>query len=471
MMIESQIEAPEAIQEELQRAQHDRRAFSNPAERATHLRLFLAWLPKILQDAPGIQWDELPSQAMGHLVRTVADHPDAIPIALAVGCAMHGMKRNTLLHVSSMLLTLCRQLRANFGMTQISQLQGREIWMRFVTGRQLAGGEVRLLTNYASVTAGHLRTYLEHLDEKHRLVLEAYVFPLLPARFLELHAQHKASVLAAQARRKEQSDVLTPLLPLLIEIAQFRKQAMERLYKAFCEARDQAQVGQIALPYHFRHTDRCITLTEDVPTIAAVSLVERPVTLVLTLWTRDTWVEAHPELYGHCVQWQRSRQLSAYAAEKEIYFLQYEGDLQDLLWCGDLLATWPVLAAPDSRSDEAEYGNSRRWHTVLCLNRPGLLAPPKRSSVWFRHAMSAGAILFEPESLYYGTLYATALATLALTNGSRVSELLQVSATRFETIVVDETKQQQSTGRKIGLLVQKLLPKGYTQESERQLFW
>ncbi len=69
-----------------------------------------------------------------------------------------------------------------------------------------------------------------------------------------------------------------------------------------------------------------------------------------------------------------------------------------------------------------------------------------------------------------GTLYATALATLALTNGSRVSELLQVSATRFETIVVDEIRQQQPTGRKIGLLVQKLLPKGSTQESERQLF-
>jgi hypothetical protein len=84
--------------------------------------------------------------------------------------------------------------------------------------------------------------------------------------------------------------------------------------------------------------------------------------------------------------------------------------------------------------------------------------------------MSTGALLFEPEALYRGVLYATALATLALTNGSRVSELLQVSATRFETIVVDEIKQHLPTGRKIGLLVQKLLPKGYTQERERQLF-
>jgi hypothetical protein len=37
-------------------------------------------------------------------------------------------------------------------------------------------------------------------------------------------------------------------------------------------------------------------------------------------------------------------------------------------------------------------------------------------------------VLFEPESLYRGTLFAAALATISLTNGSRVSELLQVSA-------------------------------------------
>lgn len=114
VMIEPQVLALKDIQEELRQAQHDRRAFSNPADRATHLRLFFAWLPQILQDAPGIRWDELPSQAMGHLVRTVADHPDAIPIALAVGCAMHGMKRNTRLarqlHVTDVVPPFTRPL-------------------------------------------------------------------------------------------------------------------------------------------------------------------------------------------------------------------------------------------------------------------------------------------------------------------------------------------------------------------------
>ncbi len=243
---------PENVQEEQQHARQDRYAFSNPAERTKHVRLFFAWLPPVLRDVPGIEWDQLPSQVMGHLVRSVADHPDAVPIALAVGCAAHAMKRNTLVHVSSMLLTLCRRLRAHYGMTQISQLQGREVWMRFVTGRQLSAGEVRLLTSYASVAGGHLRTYLENLNERHRLVLEPYTFPPLPARFLERHTQHRATVIAAQTRRKEQSDVLTPLLPLLIEVAQFRKQAMERLYTTFCGFRAQAQAGAISLPHPFQ---------------------------------------------------------------------------------------------------------------------------------------------------------------------------------------------------------------------------
>src|SRR6266700_5638293 len=251
----------EQIQEELRQARADRRAFSNADERATHLRLFLAWLPALLQDAPGIEWDHLPSQAMGHLVRTVADHPDATPIALAVGCAMHAMKRNTLLHVSSMLLTLCRRLRAQYGMTHISQLQSRALWMRFVSGRQLSGGEARLLATYASVASGHIRTYFEQLDERHRLLLEQYAFHPLPARFLERYAQHRAAVIAATTRRKEQSDVLTPLLPLLLEVAQFRKQAMERLYKTFCHYRDQADAGVLSLPYHFQYADRSIALT------------------------------------------------------------------------------------------------------------------------------------------------------------------------------------------------------------------
>lgn len=150
--------------------------------------------------------------------------------------------------MSSTLLSLLRRLRANYGMNQFSHLADRELWTRFVSGRQLSPGEVRALTVYATIAFTHERIYLESLDERRRLLLEPYALPPLPARFLERYAQRRASAEATIARRKEQSDVLVPLFPLLIELAQFHKQAAERLYKAFCLYRDQAEACEIALP-------------------------------------------------------------------------------------------------------------------------------------------------------------------------------------------------------------------------------
>src|SRR5260221_9288157 len=144
-------------------------------------------------------------------------------------------------------------------MTQISQLRDREVWMREVFGRQLSGGESRLLSTYASVASGHLRTYFEHLDERHRLLLEPYAFPPLPARFLERYAQHRAAVLPPPPRRKEQSDVLTPLLTLLLEGAQNWEQAKERLSKTFCDSRGRAPASRSALPLPFLTTHQDIT--------------------------------------------------------------------------------------------------------------------------------------------------------------------------------------------------------------------
>src|SRR6185437_1035157 len=85
--------------------------FSNPTQREAHIQAFLAWLPKVLHDAPGIRWDSLPSKVMGYLIKSVADSPDAIPIALAIGCAMNSLKNRTLFVYSSELTRLIKLLR------------------------------------------------------------------------------------------------------------------------------------------------------------------------------------------------------------------------------------------------------------------------------------------------------------------------------------------------------------------------
>ncbi len=451
--------APKVEQQEPRQAHPKRLNFSNPHEREEHIHAFLMWLPRVLHDAPGIQWERLPSRSIGYFIHTVADDPDAIPIALAIGCAMNAMKGTSLGKCCRELTGLLRRLRLLYGMSELTQLETRQIWERFVTGRMLSRGEVNMLATYDSLASLHVRAYLEGLNERQCVVWERFALPLLPAGFITKQGQRRAVEAATKQKRKEQSDVLVPLFPLLVEMAQLRKQAAERLVKAFRAQRDRAMAGEILLPYRFEYIDRIFSLTEGASTIAEVQLSEREVTLSLTLWDRVSWAKKHPERYGETSRRRAEKQVDSYAPERLLYFLQYEGTPADLLWCGDLIADRKL-------NKGAESSPTHFW-----TSRPGLLKPVHSDNCWFTRAVvSSDEVLFEPESLYRGALFATALATLALTNGSRLNELLQVSATRFETLVVDELKNQQPTGRKIGILVQHLLPKGATQESERQIF-
>ncbi len=441
--------------------QRDRTAllnFSNPGEREAHINAFLAWLPKILHEAPGIRWEHMPSQVMGYLIRTVADCPDAIPITLATGCAMDALKKSKVLYSHCCALNkLLQQLRSHYGVTTLSELRKRAIWEDFVKDRMISPGELKNLTHYDTLASVHLRFYLEGLTERQQVIWKPYLLPPLPRGFLDKQAQQKAVVKASQDRRREQSDVVLPLFPLLVELAQLRKQAAERLVKEFRRQRDRALAGEIELPYQFEYVDRQFSVSEQATTLAEVRLIEREVTLSFTLWNRTSWVKAHLKQCGRHIRSSWKKQVEAYAPERNGYFLQYEGASSDLLWCGDLI--------------EQRLLGGKRGRGGFVVTRPALLTPAGSDATWLAWARkTSGAVLFEPESLYRGVLFATALATLSLTNGSRATELLQVSASRFETIAVDELKNQQPTGRQIGLCVQKLLPKGYTHESERQFF-
>lgn len=430
--------------------------FSNPQQRSAHVQAFWAWLPKILHEAPGIHWERLPSQVMGYLIRNVTDHPDAIAITLAVGSAMDAQRPKVLYNACVALSKLLKRLRSQYGMATLDELGERAIWDRFVEGRMLSGGDLTKLKRYDAFASTHRQAFESELTERQKVRWKPYLLPSLPRGFIENRAQRKAVLAASENRRKEQSEVILPLFPLLVEIAQLRKQAAERLVREFRKQRDRAIAGEITLPYQFQYVDRQFSVSEHAPTLSEVQLIERKVTLSFTLWDRVQWVKAHPERYEPWVRRRADQQRGPYAPEHKTCFLQYEGPSGDLLWCGELI-------------ERQLLGQSKRQG--FTVKRPALLTPASSDAQWLASARRlSGAVLFEPESLYRGTLFAAALATLSLTNGSRVSELLQVSASRFETIVVDELKNQQPTGRKIGLCVQKLLPKGYAHESERQFF-
>jgi len=106
--------------------------FSDPTQSETHLQAFLAWLPKVLHDAPGIDWKQLPGPLMGYLIRTVAQLPEVVPITLAIGCAVNTMKSRTLLSYCQQLTQLIRKLRTQYGLQDLAQLGKRQIWDQVV---------------------------------------------------------------------------------------------------------------------------------------------------------------------------------------------------------------------------------------------------------------------------------------------------------------------------------------------------
>ncbi len=265
---------------------HPRLNFSDPTQREAHLQAFLCWLPKELHGAPGMQWECLSSRVMGYLIRCVSDSPDAIPLTLALGCAMNAVKQQSLLGYGRLLVGLLRQLRTTYGMKALPDLSTRSVWSHFVEGRILSRNESNSLAAYDAFASTHLPFYLEQLDVRQRAFWESYALPPLPTGFVHKYGQHRAIMVASQQRRKEQSDVLIPLVPLLIEIAQLRKQATERLVRDFERYRDQVIAGEIVLPYPFQHTNRLFSLPQEATTLSEVTLVEREVQLSFILWDR-----------------------------------------------------------------------------------------------------------------------------------------------------------------------------------------
>jgi hypothetical protein len=451
--------------------------WSDSTQREQQLVAFRAWLPPALHQAPHIDWEHLPGEVMGYLVRHVGGSSDALPLALAMGATMEAMERPSLYSECQRLVRLLRRLRERYGMRTLADLQDRAIWDAFVTGRDLSPAEVQELATYDNISGNHLPYYLSRLDRPTRHLWELHALPRLPGNFIRHSGQRPATDAAAERRRKSRSDVLIHVLPLLVELVQLRKQSAERLVTEVRRQRERVQAGEISLPFRFIFRDRQRVVNQGACTVAEVRLEEREIALELTLWDPCSWVVAHPERYG--VYTQRLAAGRYYAGEphatydpaQRLYFVQHHGPPGDLLWFGDLVA-WGLVGHVTQRADPARRAAAvaAGTQTGYFTRRGGLLGPGQGPGQWLRRAQHPGEQLFEPESLYRGILYGAALATLAMTTAARGNELLQVSAIRWRRLEIPEVRNSQPTGRTVSKAVQMLLPKGKKQERDRQVY-
>lgn len=291
--------------------------------------------------------------------------------------------------------------------------------------------------------------------------------------------------------RKATTDVLVPLYPILRQLVRLRKQLAERTLLAIREACRKAKAGEESLPYHFQHTDILPEVNRDARTVAEASLQGREVTMKLILWDKRTWVIKHPDRCSDASVERAQGQIGAYDEEHNSFFVQVESDSRDFLWFGDLVEqrvlkkfiSWNTAQSQEPKDHRSRWKYARNcgFTNGCTCDCPGLLTSGDR---WFGvQAERGNERLVEFESLYRGVLFGSALAMLALSNGSRMTELLQVSMnkerriTRTETVLLlgDNGLPQlgengQPLTKQVKLHFQHLLPKGAKTDEERQLF-
>lgn len=455
-------------------------------ERKDQLRVFLEWLPQELHDAPGIDWTSLDPPVMGYCVRSVGRSLDAPYLAIAAASMSGAVTRGTVIHQLSALNTFFQTLRQFCKMEQVSDLKHERIWNDLATKTTVTYRRKQQLKAYMTISTGHIPSYLQRLDSKARLRMQSYALPLMPPRFVRQYGGEVSLAATSQAKRKAQSDILVPLYPVLRQLVRLRKQLMERTLQTIREAQRRVDVGEAELPFHFEHIDILPEVNRDAKTISEVEIRGREVTMHFVLWNKRTWALQHADRFKfHSTAWQAKKGLGAYSPELNTYFVQFVGDPADMLWFGDLLQHRAFQHFKKLRHPDEEYDKRWKWarrmgFTTGCYStRPEVLACGDR---WFSdNVHQDNDFLFEPESLYRGVLMAATLAMISLSNGSRVSELLQVSfdrrITRTETVVVlDEQGRPcmrpdglpQTKQMKIHL--QHLLPKGAKTDEERQLY-
>jgi hypothetical protein len=111
------------------------------------------------------------------------------------------------------------------------------------------------VSHYSSLCS-HLRDYRERLTPTQRRDLEDYFVPEMPSRFLDRYVPTGAVHLARRQRRKAKTDVLTPIVHVLVALIERGKAAAHRLLESSTAARRPKEPtsydGQILAAGRFR---------------------------------------------------------------------------------------------------------------------------------------------------------------------------------------------------------------------------
>jgi hypothetical protein len=174
----------------------------------------------------------------------------------------------------------------------------------------------------------------------------------------------------AQRRRKARTDVLVPITHIITALVMRRKAAAQRLVEHFRAAVADVEAGRQQLPVTIEYADVIPDVNRDAVRVDDARWVDRPVQLRFTLWTPRAWTFSRQDVAKTYLRKLRrptaSRTDAAFRSGE--YFLQFEGQPQDLLWFGDVVGHLGLSHGPRNSP-------GRPYMTIS----PGVLTPSSRS--------------------------------------------------------------------------------------------
>jgi hypothetical protein len=393
---------------------------------------------------------------MNFCIRTLHASPDAPYLAMAMASAHDVVSPNSLIQLLGNLYALLTTLRTDCGMERVCDLRSETIWDAFAAKTGTTMSRSRQLSSYSAVSMKHYPRYLCRLEAGDSLSMQQYQLPPMPHDFLKRVG--KAYALNERSRIRQQSirEMLSPLFPLLLRLVWLRNHLAERVLHAYRQALQHAETSAL-LPLPFSHVDSLPLLIQQAGN--GWEIQQRAIMMRFFLWNKRAWILAHQDRYSGRVITEAEQVSGIYSPERDQFFVQFAGNPHDVLWFGDLIKNRLLQQFQRGLRDDPTY--EERWKIARehgfphgCTTQQlGLL---RNDSRWFAEHTRDGDVLFEPEAICRGILYAAALATLAMTSGGSVSELLQMSAERW--VETPEGRQQ------------RLLPERARGEDARRLF-
>src|SRR6266568_4882576 len=357
--------------------------------REDQLEAFLAWLPRELADIPGIDWTNLSSKSMRYCLSTVGDSSDSAALAITAA-SLQGLPVESQCGYLRDVKVLLQRLRSTSQIQCLANLQREQSWLTWAAQQEKTNHTRVLLGRYTTITKNYIPPFLHRLHAADRQRIQPFVLPPPPTGFAEDFLPYRQLRTAQHRERKAATDILVPLYPVLRQLVRLRKQLAERMALAYRDACRKVEAGEVTLPYHFHYADAIPEMNRDAQTVAEVTIYGREVAMKWVLWDKRTWVMHHAHLYHSNSVANAEQGRASYLAERNRFFLEFEGPARDLLWVGDLVehrllqvfTPWDTSCSPEPESYQQRWQFARRiGFTNGCQCGPsGLLNPGDR---WF----------------------------------------------------------------------------------------